>query len=85
MHSHIFAQTIIINRIYFYIFVINNKKWKTLFETGFLCIALAFLELKYPLVSASQVLELKACHNTTQLVKLIFKIRVLSATDNKEL
>jgi hypothetical protein len=31
------------------------------FETGFLCVALAVLELRNPPASASQVLELKAC------------------------
>jgi hypothetical protein len=36
------------------------------FETGFLCIALAVLELRKLLASASQVLGLKACITTTR-------------------
>jgi hypothetical protein len=43
------------------------------FETGFLCIALAVLELRNPPASASRVLELKACATTTQLKKIFFK------------
>jgi hypothetical protein len=35
------------------------------FETGFLCVAMAGLELRNPPASASQVLELKACTTTT--------------------
>jgi hypothetical protein len=42
------------------------------FETGFLCVALAVLELRNPPASASQVLELKAC-TTTALNILQFK------------
>jgi hypothetical protein len=48
-----------------------------LFETGFLCVALAVLELTFvdqaglklrnPLASASQVLGLKVCTTTAQL------------------
>jgi hypothetical protein len=34
------------------------------FETGFLCVALAVLELRNPPASASQVLGLKACATT---------------------
>jgi hypothetical protein len=36
------------------------------FETGFLCIALAGLELRNPPASASGVLGLKACATTAQ-------------------
>jgi hypothetical protein len=36
-------------------------------ETGFLCIALAVLELRNPPVSVSRVLGLKACTTTAQL------------------
>jgi hypothetical protein len=34
------------------------------FETGFICVALAGLELRNPPASASQVLGLKACATT---------------------
>jgi hypothetical protein len=34
------------------------------FETGFLCVALAVLELRNPPASASRVLGLKACATT---------------------
>jgi hypothetical protein len=44
------------------------------FETRFLCIALAGLELRNPPASASQVLGLKACATTAQLsLKLILQ------------
>jgi hypothetical protein len=38
--------------------------WFWFFKTGFLCIALAGLELRNPPVSASEVLGLKACATT---------------------
>jgi hypothetical protein len=37
------------------------------FEKGFLCIALAVLELRNPPASASQMLGLKACATTDRL------------------
>jgi hypothetical protein len=49
--------------------------WQGIFETGFLCVALAVLEdsvdqasleLRNPPASASQVLGLKACATTAQ-------------------
>ena len=37
------------------------------FETGFLCVALAVLELRNPPASASRVLGLKVCNTTARL------------------
>jgi hypothetical protein len=45
-----------------------------IFETGFLCIVLAALELRYPPASAPHVLGLKACATTSRLKYLIFKM-----------
>jgi hypothetical protein len=43
------------------------------FKTGFLCIALAVLELRNPPASASQVLGLKACTTTAWLTQGLLK------------
>jgi hypothetical protein len=45
-----------------------------LFETGFLCVALAVLELRNPPASASQVLGLKACSTTVRLYFVFKKV-----------
>jgi hypothetical protein len=53
------------------------KKKKKNFETGFLCVDQAGLELWNPPTSASQVLGLKACTTTTQQVNLFLLFTIL--------
>jgi hypothetical protein len=52
--------------IWLFLFVCMFDRFLLFFETGFLCITLAGLELRNPPVSASQVLGLKACTTTAQ-------------------
>jgi hypothetical protein len=44
------------------------------FERGFLCVALAVLELRNPPASASQMLGLKVCATTAWLTLIIFPV-----------
>jgi hypothetical protein len=46
------------------------------FETGFLCVALAVLELRNPPASALQVLGLKACATTTWRAQWFLNIKI---------
>jgi hypothetical protein len=50
------------------------------FKTGFLCVALAVLELRNPPASASQVLRLKACATTARRT-MSFDLKIKKSTN----
>jgi hypothetical protein len=59
------SNVLVISSFFFYFF------W--FFETGFLCVALAVLELRNPPASASQVLGLKGFTTTARLPSVLLK------------